>query len=214
MEGKTTIEVAEKILGKNFLGPLQLQMFLDELGMKFDFKNIPDIPFEASKLLALRDKFILILGVPEANDGLAISIRNMRSIFGINPDVKEPCFYNQDWYLNEDFMDLKLEYKWYLLKKEVIDDSRSKNPDHFLEIHSDWSFPSSILCVFSFFAYYFHSKGDKLWNYDFVWCYDKDHNGDRVYVGKYTDVNGINRSGFSIHRHLSLRNYHGAIFFE
>lgn len=41
--------------------------------------------------------------------------------------------------------------------------------------------------------------------HDFVWCVDVDHNGDRIYVGKYHDIDGINKNVFSIHRHLALR---------
>lgn len=44
-----------------------------------------------------------------------------------------------------------------------------------------------------------------LWYHDFVWCEDLDHNGDRIYVAKYHDVDVINKNGFRIHRHLALR---------
>ena len=71
-------------------------------------------------------------------------------------------------------------------------------------------FPSAILCVFTFFAYYY-SYNQMLWYHDFVWCEDVDHNGDRVYVGKYHDVDGINKNGFSIHRHLALRPCYASV---
>ena len=72
------------------------------------------------------------------------------------------------------------------------------------------SFPSAILCVYTFFAYYYAQKG-LLWYHDFIWCSDTDHNGDRIYVGKYHDVDGVNKNGFSIHRHLALRNCYASI---
>lgn len=53
--------------------------------------------------------------------------------------------------------------------------------------------------------------GEKLWYHDFVWCSDVDHNGDRIYVGKYNDIDGVNKDGFSIHRHLALRLCYGCI---
>jgi hypothetical protein len=71
-------------------------------------------------------------------------------------------------------------------------------------------FPSAILCVYAFFAYYC-SYGEMLWHNDFVWCLDTDHNGDRIYVGKYHDVDGVNKNGFSIHRHLSLRSCYASV---
>lgn len=50
-----------------------------------------------------------------------------------------------------------------------------------------------------------------LWKHDFVWCSDMDHNGDRIYVGKYHDISGVNKNGFSIHRHLALRECYASI---
>ena len=49
-----------------------------------------------------------------------------------------------------------------------------------------------------------------LWRHDFIWCDDSDHNGDRIYTGRYIDPNGINKNGFNIHRHLSIRPCYGA----
>ena len=48
--------------------------------------------------------YLLVLGQSSIN-GVDITIRNLRERFGIDPSVSEPCFYNQDWYLNESFID-------------------------------------------------------------------------------------------------------------
>ena len=77
-------------------------------------------------------------------------------------------------------------------------------------LNENINFPTAILCVYTFFAYYYARK-ELLWHHDFVWCSDTDHNGDRIYVGKYHDVDEVNKNGFSIHRHLALRNCYGAI---
>jgi hypothetical protein len=127
---------------------------------------------------------------------------------GINPNVSEPCFYNQDWYLKENFIDDTLENKWYLIRKNVFEDTRAMQPNELIE--KGISLPSAILCTYTFFSYYCYNK-DLLWKYDFVWCSDMDHNGDRIYVGKYRDIDGINKNGFSIHRHLALRDCYSAI---
>ena len=74
----------------------------------------------------------------------------------------------------------------------------------------DFLFPTAILCAYTFFVYYFLT-GEHLWYHDFVWCSDADHNGDRIYVGKYHDVDGVNKNGFSVHRHLALRNCYAAV---
>ena len=108
----------------------------------------------------------------------------------------------------EDFVRKTLESRWYLLKKDVLEGSRAVMPNNLLQ--QNIYFPSAILCVYSFFSYYL-SYGKYLWYHDFVWCSDLDHNGDRIYVGKYHDIDGVNKNGFSIHRHLALRKCYAAI---
>ena len=126
----------------------------------------------------------------------------------MNPDVSEPCLYNQDWYLKEDFIDVNLHTRWFLVKKDVFDESRAVAPEEL--ISQKLNFPSAILCAYTFFAYYY-ARNEYLWWHDFVWCSDTDHNGDRIYVGKYHDVDGVNKNGFSIHRHLGLRSCYGSV---
>ena len=69
------------------------------------------------------------------------------------------------------------------------------------------------MCTYTFFVFYL-CRHEKIWNHDFIWCSDRDHNGDRIYVGKYHDIDGVNKNGFSIHRHLALRPCYGAISIE
>jgi hypothetical protein len=139
-------------------------------------------------------------------DGSHLTIKTLRNHFGITPDVSEPCFYNQDWYMNELFIDKSINDAWFLIRKEVFDSSRAINPDLLSE---KYHFPSAIQCVYFFFAMWYFRK-EVIWEYDFVWCSDHDHNGDRIYVGKYRDIDGINKNGFSIHRHLSIKKCYAA----
>jgi hypothetical protein len=137
----------------------------------------------------------------------------MRSVFGWDPAKSEPCFYNQDWYLKEKFAkDINLDFKWYLIKKTVNKDTRGKNPEDILRLFKNKeSFPLTVLTAFTFFAYYLLNKGEILWKHDFIWCSDKDANGDRVYTGRYLDPKNINKNGFNIHRHLSIGTCYGAV---
>lgn len=205
---RTTIEEASLIFKDNFIGLEQLtSIFSHFLPNKKTIVQIPSITWSEKTLRHLANDYILILGIPQWGD-IPITIRNLRDCFGLNPDVSEPCFYNQDWYLNEPFIDETLDLKWYLVRKTVFDDSRAVDPN--LLIATKQSFPSAILCCYTFFAFWL-SRGNKLWETDFVWCSNLDHNGDRIYVGKYRDVDGINKNGFSIHRHLALRSCYAAI---
>ena len=92
------------------------------------------------------------------------------------------------------------------IRRAVID-SRAVQPGELMKTHT---FPSAIRCVYAFFTAWY-GLGEKPWYHDFVWCSDTDHNGDRIYVGKYHDVDGVNKNGFSIHRHLALRPCYGCI---
>jgi len=168
--------------------------------------EIPPLNYSWADLESHAKDYILVMGQSSIH-GVNVTLRQLRSIFGIDPEQQEPCFYNQDWYLNETFLDTKLENRWYLLKKDVFESSRAELPD---KLSKEISFPSAVLCAYTFFAYYLYYK-QPLWYHDFVWCCDLDHNGDRIYVGKYHDIDGVNKNGFSVHRHLALRPCYAAV---
>lgn len=201
-------EDAKKIFGENFVGKDELKFFIKALGLGDVEIHEPPIEYSDFDLQsAAKEGYILIYGVQHVN-GQNITLRFLRDKFGVNPDVSEPCLYNQDWYMKEDFMDLSLNAQWYLIKKDIYEDSRAVMPGDLTQ--RGLTFPSAILCGYTFFAYYFARK-EYLWWHDFVWCCDTDHNGDRIYVGKYHDVDGVNKNGFSIHRHLALRPCYGSV---
>lgn len=206
MEGKATVEEAKQLLGHNFIGIEELKTISDRLSIKIP-SEIPEIPFIKEYLNSLNNEYLLILGSPEMEDGSPLSIMALRQKFGMDNKVSEPCFYNQDWYLNQEFINAQLPFQWFLVRKNVIKNTRAVDPNQILKSQP---FPTAILCAYAFFVSWFHS-GEILWEYDFVWCSDKDHNGDRIYVAKYHDIDGVNKNGFSIHRHLALRSCYGAI---
>jgi len=204
---RISIKKAKQIFGKNFIGENELKPLLEKIGLS-NFKiSIPEIEYSPFELKCSSHDYILILGLPFVADK-EISIAFFREYFGINSDLSEPCFYNQDWYLEEEFIHKTLEFRWYLIKKNVIEESRGIQPNDLQ--NQNINFPSAILCVFTFFAYYY-ANNEILWYHDFVWCSDLDHNGDRIYVGKYNDIDCINKNGFSIHRYLTLRKCYAAI---
>lgn len=176
-------------------------------------KAMPPVPFSDDLLRKSRRDFILIFGASKDVGGRKITLCNLRLIFGIDPAKSEPCFYNQDWYLKEKFVSgTVLKDKWYLISKKVMSASRGVEPKIALSrLPKKALFPSAILMAFTFFANYFANKRDILWGHDFIWCSDTDHNGDRIYTGRYIDSSGINKNGFNIHRHLSIRPCYGAI---
>ena len=201
-------EQIRQIFGVNYIGKKELKPLFKALG--FGSVDIQESPIEYSESdlqKAAKEGYILIYGIDRIN-GQNINLRLLRDKFGVNPDVSEPCLYNQDWYLKEDFIDKSLNAQWYLIKKDVYEDSRAVMPGELTQ--RGLNFPHAILCGYTFFAY-FYARNEYLWWHDFVWCCDTDHNGDRIYVGKYHDIDGVNKNGFSIHRHLALRPCYGSV---
>lgn len=201
-------ETVKKLFGKNFIGKDELRSFFNALGFGDIDVQEKSIEYSDSDLQkAAEEGYILIYGVDNIN-GQSITLRYLRDKFGVNPDESEPCLYNQDWYLKEDFIDITLDARWYLIKKDVYEESRAVMPADLTQ--QGLNFPPAILCGYTFFAYWF-SWNEYLWWHDFVWCSDTDHNGDQIYVGKYHDIDGVNKNGFSIHRHLALRLCYGSV---
>ena len=205
------IKELESLFGNNFIGPEQVNNLLKAMGLPLlNEDDVPEMNYELELLQSKASEYLLVMGYAGEKDS-PLNILRFRETFGVDPEKKEPCLYNQDWYLSEDFVNTTLEKRWYLIKKDIFEESRAVMPAEL--IRKNISFPSAILCTYSFFANYFF-YGDYLWYHDFVWCSDLDHNGDRIYVGKYHDVDGVNKNGFSIHRHLALRPCYGAVVVE
>lgn len=196
---------ARQIMGKNIIGREEIAMVQSVNFRPGDFKL--KIQYSREELEKRKNEYILIMGVSQFEDGTPVTIRNLKKKVGMNPNISEPCFYNQDWYDKENFIDIPIKDEWFLIRKEVYENSRAIQP---FELKEKYRFPSAIRCTYAFFIAWY-TLGIKLWCYDFVWCSDTDHNGDRVYVGKYRDIDGVNKNGFSIHRHLALRPCYGCI---
>lgn len=207
---------AKKIMGKNFVGPAELGKISSRLGVINPVKmklKIPKINFSEEQLKKIRKDYILILGLPKNRQGKDLTLNVLRNFFGLDPKKSEPCFYNQDWYLKEKFAaKTHLKLGWYLIGKKVAPETRGQEPEKIAgEFAAGTDFPSAILTAYAFFAYYFLNKQEVLWKHDFIWCSDRDKNGDRIYTGRYLDPKKINKNGFNIHRHLSLRSRYGAV---
>ena len=203
MNNEIDIVVAKEIMGDNFLGPDELSLF----GLKkFNVdKAGKTVPFSAEELIKRRKNYLLVYAASSFADGTPVTIRHLKEL--ISKQNTRPSFYNQDWYDKEEFIDVQLDEGWFFIRKEVYEESRAVSPDVLSE---NYTFPSAIRCTYSFFVAWI-CLNMKLWYEDFVWCSDVDHNGDRIYVGKYHDVDGINNDGFSIHRHLALRKCYTCI---
>jgi len=192
------------------LGPAEFVQLPEPL--TFRELSTPPIPFSEDTLKKCADSHLLVFTPVVFPNGTPITVNTLRERFGMDPAVLEPCFYNQDWYLKEDFAAATAsDGKWHLLPLRVLEDARAKRPEEIEATLGGWeAFPTAVTCAFAFFAYWLHTGGEALWKNDFLWCSDRDHNGDRIYVGRYEDPAGINKNGFNVHRHLALRSAYSA----
>jgi hypothetical protein len=200
--------IAKEIMKKNFIGYEELSNIAEKLNLSIDNKikeAILNIPYDEKYLKSVSETHLLILYIPKYKNNKFITLNSLRSNFGINPELKEPCFYNQDWYINEPFANFYFKKtQWFCIRKEVLFDSRGKTANDNLNL------PHALVCAYTFFIHYFISNS-YLWENDYIWCKDLDTNGDRIYVGRYFDPSGISKNGFSIHRHLSISNMYGSL---
>ena len=113
--------------------------------------------------------------------------------------------------MKERFVTQPLRAGWYLFSKNLINSSRGKSVNEISVMHEiSGNFPSAVLCTYFFFlSYLIFNK--PVMESDYIWNSDLDANGDRIYVGKYIDPLGVNKNGWEIHRHLSLKPNYGAL---
>jgi hypothetical protein len=204
-----TEEYAHKLFGHRFIGNNQLKAISSHLPVA----PVPvgRLPWSDDVLEAHASTHILLHCPGTFVDGTPITINSMRNRFGTRSSAHEPCFYNQDWYVKESFASSPLAECWHLIRVSVLEEARAQLPE---KIESSLApreaFPAAVTCAFAFFAYWFHTGNNILWRNDFIWCRDRDHQGDRIYVGRYEDPAGFSNNGFNIHRHLALRSVHSA----
>ena len=127
MEGRTDIVKVRQQYGINFIGSEEIAKIAPDLGVQLP-AVIPELLYTKDEIDAHAADSILILGTDKMEDGRALTLMSLRERFGIDSNVNEPCFYNQDWYLKENFMQTGIENKWYLIRKNVFEDSRAVSP--------------------------------------------------------------------------------------
>jgi hypothetical protein len=199
---------AKEILGIDFIGPEELNVFRHSIGLKMiEAGNFPELLLTEAELLSIKENNCILFAVNNRMEtDQLLSIASLRNAIGLD-SAEKIGFYNQDWYLKEPFYHQKLEAPcWTILPKEIPSASRAQIPSR---ANASIGLPSALLVSYLFFAYYFHTNGTFLWKHDYIWCSDDDHNGDMIYVGRYEDPAGINQNGFSIHRHLKISEAYG-----
>ena len=211
MERKVSFLEAKNVLGNNFIGPTEIEKL--RLGFTIpSLVEVPNISFSIEELREKANTHILFLGIPHLNSKLLVNIKNLKNIFGENPELNLPCFYFQDWYENQDFIKECIDLKWFFIPKELNKNTKGKSPESLMRQSVNFQkLNSAIEIIYLFFVYYLHTKGEVLFEGDYIWTRNLDNNGDIIYVGNYQDSFHQKRIGFEIHRHLSIKSNYGAL---
>lgn len=201
MERNATLIEAYNVMNNNIIGPNEIKNNCKEfLNVNLFDEEIPEIPYTFETLLKYKDSHLLVLVNPYTNSSSLVTIKFLRDYFGCSADLNEPCFYNQDWYEREYFFtEESLKFEWVLININLDNKNRGNVP----KINSQ--LPTALLCSYVFFITYLCRK-TIIWRNDYVWCNNFDNLGDQIYVGRYIDSSGFSNNGFSIHRHLSIKN--------
>lgn len=138
-------------MGTNFIGPKQVNLLLMHMGKELISEiDVPEVNYDEETLRNSASDYILVYGTD------ALDILDIRNFFGVDPEISEPCLYNQDWYMSEEFIRRRIDNKWFLIKRNVLEDTRAVMP---MEIISTGvKFPSAILCVYLFSLIMWHTE--------------------------------------------------------
>jgi hypothetical protein len=188
----------KKKLGKNFIGPEEINLICEDF-LCFSEEEYIRIPFSLDEISTNQ---LLILTKSTLKNKKLLTIATFKDAFQNSPHCNKVVFYNQDWYLNEKFYNENvLNLEWKIIPLHAENQNRGILPSN--EIVAN--LPSAILLVYAFFIYACKNQ-EVLWPHDYLWCSDVDNENDKIYVGRYFDIKGLAKPGFSIHRHLSIKN--------
>ena len=183
-----------------------IEELFKKVGKNISFEN--NTPFKPPlKLLNQLNESNFLIFIPKKINDENLNLKTLVDIFKFKESKNGVCFYNQDWYFKEDFFFSSLnESKWILINKKINEKTRGLDPLDFSNIN----LLSSLEYTFSFFTYFLLTN-DYLWPHDYLWTSDFDSHNDQIYVGRYFDLTKKAKSGFSIHRHLSIKHNYGTI---
>jgi len=200
-------EVRE-VFGQDFLGVEEIERFTGHsltpeekrIAEEKWQKKIEEQGLTKESLEQLKQEgFMVVLrvgtlaGKEKKDKEMPVTIKNLRQKF--------PLFYNQDWYDNEQFADVALSgIDWGIVKKELLEESKSKNWDEQEEILKTWAKTHGVQEKFvrrrtpAEVAYdilaYFQVHNERILEKDWDWTSVQSSVGEFVFVGVF-DSDGL-----------------------
>lgn len=171
-ESKLSPIEARAIMGKNFFGVVDAEMYFAIRPSPEELAIFAQIPFTEKTLESVKDSHILVAVLP-------MSINDIRG------KVKRELFFNHEdpWYKEEQFAKRRGQAGWHLVKKTTPIDSALKAWDEQQQLLGKNEYtPTARIVVYTIIGHYL-TEGVRLFDTLFVRCADVDSFGERVFVG-------------------------------
>lgn len=173
---------ARAIMGRNFLRIEDVKKRFDVTYTPEQLLSLQQIPFTAEVLEECKDTHILFPGYP-------VSILDIRQ----RTKKKAKKIFNSDrdaWYNDQKFANEEVGLQWYLIRKDIVENSTNKSYDEQLKLLSENEEAAQAAAVVYMTILYYLVTGFRLFGRIYVRCQDVTSSGFRVYVG-YFDQGGL-----------------------
>lgn len=179
----TSQERAQKVMGKHYIGP---DAAMQHLGVQYteqELAMLSVVPFSEAVLKGCAKTHVLVAGAPLSILEIRERIQGKGKLFYSTTDA---------WYNAEKFAtDEKVNVQWYLIRKEAVANSFSKNWDDQQALLTPEEITPRACEVVYAMILTFLATGIRLFEKYYVRCADVSSSGYRVGVG-YFDAKGLN----------------------
>jgi hypothetical protein len=179
---------AKGIMGPNFLGIEEVEQAFGVKYSEGDRTKLAQIPFDEKILRTCKDTHLLISGFP-------MSINDVRKKVSGKATQLFHRALGDAWFECEQFAQITVGVRWFLLRKESVKNSTSKTYNEqkrLIPLGEEIPFARDV--VFATIAL-FLTTGEHLFEKVFVSCRDLHSRGERVRVGDFSR-DGIHISSY------------------
>lgn len=184
---------AREIMGERFLGVREVAECLGVVLHDGELKQVATIPFNEETLQKCKDTHLLFLGVKWSARGRQLTINELREIFprGGNPHFDLYAEDKGSWFDLEIFArSTTPELKWYLIRTDILEESRSKEfdqqmrllrPNEYLESAVVYVYAKILSCL---------ARGASMFGNTFTRCDDvreerRERNHNHIAIGSH-----------------------------
>jgi hypothetical protein len=173
------------------LSPDDVETLFERLGIPNRFTADEKKRLKTTPVVA-QDGDVIAFATPEERFGL--NILGLRKIRGTTPTA-QPAFFDDSWYLNEDFARQDCPPGWHFLHENVIPDSVSKPVNYLSSVRTKMlELPWAIEIALMLFLHY-SGTGVQLLHKKHTWC------RDQASLNRFVTLGAFGKNGLFISSH-------------